>query len=130
MDVQCDQIGLYCTLGHFLKPLATINLPKSPTFLSNFCKGVKIIFLVKSFLGNFYRHLAIFIWSHWMGCSFSFLCLFFLILIFGGIFCCLNKKYILSKAFSIIKNCPLKNITIFVGKELVTCTAKPFLIKI
>ena len=22
-------------------------------------------FLVKSFLGNFYRHLAIFIWSHW-----------------------------------------------------------------
>ena len=26
----------------FLKPLATINLPKSPTFLGNFCKGVKI----------------------------------------------------------------------------------------
>ena len=24
-----------------------------------------IIFLVKSFLGNFYRHLAIFFWSHW-----------------------------------------------------------------
>ena len=23
------------------------------------------IFLVKSFLGNFYRHLAIFFWSHW-----------------------------------------------------------------
>ena len=30
---QCDQ---------FLKPLATINLPKSPTFLGNFCNGVKI----------------------------------------------------------------------------------------
>ena len=25
-----------------LKPLATINLPKSLTFLGNFCKGVKI----------------------------------------------------------------------------------------
>ena len=25
-----------------------------------------IIFLVKSFLGNFCRHLAIFIWSHWL----------------------------------------------------------------
>ena len=25
-----------------LKPLATINLPKSPTFVGNFCKGVKI----------------------------------------------------------------------------------------
>ena len=30
------------TLGNFLKPLATINLPKSVTFLDNFCKGVKI----------------------------------------------------------------------------------------
>ena len=29
-------------LGNYLKPLATINLPNSPTFLGNFCKGVKI----------------------------------------------------------------------------------------
>ena len=29
-------------LGNFLKPLATISLPKSLTFLCNFCKGVKI----------------------------------------------------------------------------------------
>ena len=29
-------------LGNFLKPLATINLAKSPTFLGNFCKGFKI----------------------------------------------------------------------------------------
>ena len=51
----------YWTFGNFLKPLATINLPKSPTFLGNFCKGVKtFIFLVKSFLVNFYRHLTIF----------------------------------------------------------------------
>ena len=54
------------TFGHFLKSLATINLPKSPTFLGNYCKGVKsIIFLVKSHLGNFYRNLAIFFWLHW-----------------------------------------------------------------
>ena len=59
--------AIYWTLGHFLKPFATINLPKSSTFLVNSCQGVKIIhFLVKSFLGNFYRHLAIFIWSHWL----------------------------------------------------------------
>ena len=53
---QCDQIGaIYWTLGKIFKPLETINLPKSPTFLGNFFKGVKIfIFLVKSFLGNFY----------------------------------------------------------------------------
>ena len=57
--------GIYWTLGNFLKPLAAINLPKSPTFLGNFCKGVKIYhFLVKSILCNFYRHLAIFFWSH------------------------------------------------------------------
>ena len=45
----------------FLKPLATTNLSKSPTFLSNSVKVLKsVIFLVKSFLRNFYRHLAIF----------------------------------------------------------------------
>ena len=45
--------AIYWTFGKFLKPLATINLPKSPKLLGNFCKGVKIIFLVKSYLGNF-----------------------------------------------------------------------------
>ena len=53
--------AIYWTLGNFLKPLAKINLPKSPTFLGNFCKGVKIFhFSSKIILGNFYRHLAIF----------------------------------------------------------------------
>ena len=53
--------AIYWTLGKSLKPLPTINLPKSPPFLGIFCKGVKIgHFLVKLFLGNFYRHLAIF----------------------------------------------------------------------
>ena len=32
---------IYCTLGNFAKPMATIILPKSPTFLGNFCKCVK-----------------------------------------------------------------------------------------
>ena len=36
------RLGDFWTLGNFLKPLATINLPKSPTFLGIFCKGVKI----------------------------------------------------------------------------------------
>ena len=34
----CDLLDF----GQILKPLAPINLPKSPTFLGNFCKGVKI----------------------------------------------------------------------------------------
>ena len=36
--------AIYLTLGNFLKPLATINLPKSLTFLGNICKGVKIYY--------------------------------------------------------------------------------------
>ena len=36
------RLGIFSTLDKFLKPLATINLPKSPTILGNFCKGVKI----------------------------------------------------------------------------------------
>ena len=40
---QCDQIGQFIGIwASFLKPLATINLPKSFTFFGNFCKGVKI----------------------------------------------------------------------------------------
>ena len=33
---QCDQMGDLLDFGQFLKTLATINLPKSPTFLGNF----------------------------------------------------------------------------------------------
>ena len=36
------RFGDFCTLGNFLKPLATITLLKSPTVLGNFCKGVKM----------------------------------------------------------------------------------------
>ena len=35
-------LAIFWTLGKFLKPLTTINSPKSPTFLGNFCKGFKI----------------------------------------------------------------------------------------
>ena len=60
-SVHCDQIGRFIGLWATFY----INLPKSPTFLCNFCKGVKIChFIGKSFLGNFYRQLAIFFWSH------------------------------------------------------------------
>ena len=34
--------AIFCTLANFLRPLATINLPKSPIFFGNFCKVVKI----------------------------------------------------------------------------------------
>ena len=40
--ISVTRLGDFWTLGNFLKPLATINLPKSPTFLGIFCKGVKI----------------------------------------------------------------------------------------
>ena len=30
------RFAIYRTLGNFLKPLAAVNLPKSPTFLGNF----------------------------------------------------------------------------------------------
>ena len=46
---------------HFGQPF------KSHTLLGNFCKGVKIIHFSRGIiLGNLYRHLAIFIWSHWL----------------------------------------------------------------
>ena len=58
--------AIYRSFGKFLKPFATINLPKSPTFSGNFCKGVKIYhFSNEIILGNFCRHLAIFFWSYW-----------------------------------------------------------------
>ena len=60
MLTSVTRLGHFFPLGDFLKPLATIIFPKSPTFLGNVCKGVKIIFLLKSFLGNFYKRCAIF----------------------------------------------------------------------
>ena len=58
---------IFCTLGNHSKQVAIIILPKSLTLLGNFCKGVKIIhFSIEIIFGQLlYRHLAIFIWSHW-----------------------------------------------------------------
>ena len=63
---QCDQIGrFFCFLGKHSKLMASIILPKLPTLVGNFCKGVKIIhYSSEIILGNFYKHLAIFYWSH------------------------------------------------------------------
>ena len=36
------RLGDLLVFGQLFKPFATINLHKSPTFLGNFCKGVKI----------------------------------------------------------------------------------------
>ena len=58
--------AIYWTLGNFLKPLATINLPKSPTFFGNFCKGVKIYhFSSEIVFGQLLKTFGDFFWSHW-----------------------------------------------------------------
>ena len=64
-------------------------MPKSTTFLGNFCRGFKFYhFSSEIILGNFYKHLAIFIWSHWSPYAFkalevdwSFLCTSFLAIV-------------------------------------------------
>ena len=56
--------AIFCTLGNQSKLVATNILPKSPTIFVKLSKS--LIFQVKLFLGNFYRYLAIFIWSHWI----------------------------------------------------------------
>ena len=56
--------AIFLTLGNFLKLLATINLAKSPTFLGNLCKGVKIIhFSNKIIFGKHLKTFGDFFWS-------------------------------------------------------------------
>ena len=58
--------AIFWTLGNFLKPLATINLPKSPTFLGKFWKVVKIYhFSSEIILGQLLLTFGDFFWSHW-----------------------------------------------------------------
>ena len=73
--------AINCTLGNFFEPVATIFLSKMSTFFRNVCKGVeKFNFSREIFLGNFYRHLATFYWSHcsspstqdWLNCLMAF----------------------------------------------------------
>ena len=42
MRSSVTRLGDLLDFGQALKPLATINVSKSPTFLGNFSKGVKI----------------------------------------------------------------------------------------
>ena len=59
-------LAIYWTYGNFSRPGPTISLLKSPTFFGKFVKvSTSYIFLVKLFMGNFYRQLATFYWSHW-----------------------------------------------------------------
>ena len=64
---QCDQvgqfIGLWATFQSLGQEIVCPNLPHSKAILVKVSKS--LILLVKSFLGNFYRHLATFYWSHW-----------------------------------------------------------------
>ena len=60
-----SRVTRLCNLLHFgtlFKACATIILPKLLTFLAIFVKVSKsFICLLKSFLGNFYRHLVTFL---------------------------------------------------------------------
>ena len=62
LKISVTRFGVLLNFGQLFKAFATINFTKSPTFLGNFCKGVKIyhfssenIFgtLLKTF-GNFF----------------------------------------------------------------------------
>ena len=56
--------AIYWTLSSFSKHLATINLPKSPIFLGNFCKGVKIFnFCSEIIFGQILQTFGDFYWS-------------------------------------------------------------------
>ena len=59
-------LAIYWILGNFLKPLSPINLSKSPTFLGNLRKGVKIYhFSSEIIFGQLLKTFGAFFWSHW-----------------------------------------------------------------
>ena len=64
--VQCDHIGRFFALWATIQSQwQQLFYPNRPHCWAIFVKVSKsFISLVKSFLGNFYKHLAIFIWSH------------------------------------------------------------------
>ena len=61
------RLGDFLDFGQLFKAFGSNSIcPNLPHFLAIYAKVSKsIIFLVKSFLGNFDRHLASFYWSHW-----------------------------------------------------------------
>ena len=72
---QCDQIGRFIELWASFQSLwQQFYCPNYPYFRWFFVKVSKsLIFLVKSFLSNFYRHLATFYWSHCLPMTFQLL---------------------------------------------------------
>ena len=59
------RFGEFLHFGQLLKHLATINLAKSPTFLGNFCIGVKIVhFSSEISFGQYLSTFGDFFWSH------------------------------------------------------------------
>ena len=70
---QCDQIGrfigLWASIQSLWPQLIYPNLLHSSAIFVKVSKSW--IFLVKSFLGNFYGHLVIFYWSHWLLAGFE-----------------------------------------------------------
>ena len=58
---------IYCILGNFSKPVATIILPKFSTFLGNFCKFIKIFHFASEIIFGHLLQLVFrfFYWSHW-----------------------------------------------------------------
>ena len=68
-----DLLDVGATFQSLWQQLICPNFPHSQAI---FVKGSKSsIFLVKSFLGNFYRHLVMFFWSHCSSASFFILSL-------------------------------------------------------
>ena len=65
LQTQCDQIGRFIgLLATFQSLWQQLVCPNRPHCQAIFVKVSKsFIFLVKSLLGNFYRHLATFYWS-------------------------------------------------------------------
>ena len=61
------RLGDFLEFGQLFKAFGNNYFAQISLILRQFCKKVSksIIFLVKSFMGKFYRHLAIFFWSHW-----------------------------------------------------------------
>ena len=68
---QCDQIGRFVALwANFESLWQQLFCPNRPHFKAIFEKVLEsFIFLVKSFMGNFYRHLAALFWSHCCCCG-------------------------------------------------------------
>ena len=63
--------AIYFTLGNFLKPVATIILPKSPIFLGNFGEGGKIFHYSTEIIYWAAFYWAAFYWAafYWSPCS-------------------------------------------------------------